>query len=157
MNKSFDMYAWRRKYIHLAENDTEVNEALMGAQEAIEKFYGDKIEPGSIKYDYSLSKYTAKNPEGEDIYFDFNPAGTGFRVYRIQDFLDFRAQAKGLPVADREYSDLKDAFQKKALDFVLFGMSKPLPELEETVEDISEEEMPGIDMLDLYERYIKDL
>ena len=39
MNKPFDMYSWRRKYIHLAENDTEVNEALMGAQDAIEKFY----------------------------------------------------------------------------------------------------------------------
>ena len=135
MNKPFDMYSWRRKYIHLAENDTEVNEALMGAQDAIEKFYGEKIQPGSIKYDFSLSKYIAKNPEGEAIYFDFNPAGTGFHVYRLEDWYDFLQAAKGLPVADAEYRNLKSDFQKKALDFVLFGMSKPKPEMEESLNE----------------------
>lgn len=135
MNKPFDMYSWRRKYIHLAENDTEVNEALMGAQDAIEKFYGEKIQPGSIKYDFSLSKYIAKNPEGEAIYFDFNPAGTGFHVYRLEDWYEFVQAAKGLPVADAEYRNLKSDFQKKALDFVLFGISKPKPEMEESLNE----------------------
>jgi hypothetical protein len=135
MNKPFDMYSWRRKYIYLAENDVELNEELLGQEDAIEKFYGDKIQPGTLKLDRSLpgGKYVAKNLEGEDIYFDMGQHH--FRVFRIEDWYDYVDTVKGLPVASSEYRQLQDEFNNKKLDYVLFGMPKNQPELEESINE----------------------
>jgi len=135
MNKPFDMYSWRRKYIYLAENDVELNEELLGQEDAIEKFYGDKIQPGTLKLDRSLpgGKYVAKNLEGEDIYFDMGQHH--FRVFRIEDWYDYVDAVKGLPIASSEYRQLQDEFNNKKLDYVLFGMPKNQPELEESINE----------------------
>ena len=87
MSKPFDMYSWRRKYVYMTENEEELSEQLLSMEDAIEKFYGENLEPGSLKLDWSLpgGKYTAKTIEGENVYFQGFPSGLGFTVHRIED------------------------------------------------------------------------
>jgi len=156
MNNSFDMRSWRRKYVYLSENEEEVNEALLGAEEAIEQFYGDKIEPGTLKLDWSLpgGQYTAKSLEGEDIYFDMGRHH--FRVFRIEDWHDYVNKAKGIPVASSEHRQLEDEFNKKMIDYVMFGLPGKQPEMEETLTE-GEEDDPQELMVGSYQTKYFDM
>ena len=156
MNKPFDMYSWRRKFIYLSENEEEVNEALMGAEEAIQKFYGDKIQPNTLKLDWSLpgGKYTAKNLEGEDIYFDMGRHH--FRVFRIEDWYDYVQKVKGMPIASSERRELENEFNNKKLDYVLFGLPGKQPEMEESLTE-GEEDDPQELMVGSYQTKYFDM
>ena len=156
MSKSFDMYSWRRKFIYLSENEEEINEAMMDAEEAIQKFYGDKIQPDTLKLDWSLpgGKYTAKNLEGEDIYFDMGRHH--FRVFRIEDWYDHVQKVKGIPVASSEYRQLQNEFDNKKLDYVLFGLPGNQPEMEESLTE-GEEDDPQELMVGSYQTKYFDM
>ena len=156
MNKSFDMYSWRRKYVYMTENEEELKEELLSSEDAIEKFYGDKIQPGTLKLDWSLpgGKYTAKNLEGEDIYFDMGRHH--FRVFKIEDWYDHVKKVKGLPIASSEYRQLEDEFNKKMLDHVMFGLPGKQPEMEETLTE-GEEDDPQELMVGSYQTKYFDM
>lgn len=156
MNKSFDMYSWRRKYVYMTENEEELSEELLSSEDAIEKFYGDKIQPGTLKLDWSLpgGKYTAKNLEGEDIYFDMGRHH--FRVFRIEDWYDYAKKVKGIPVASSEHRELEDEFNKKMLDHVMFGFPGKQPEMEETLTE-GEEDDPQELMVGSYQTKYFDM
>jgi len=156
MSKPFDMYSWRRKFIYLSENEEEINEAMMDAEEAIQKFYGDKIQPDTLKLDWSLpgGKYTAKNLEGEDIYFDMGRHH--FRVFRIEDWYDHVQKVKGIPVASSEYRQLQNEFDNKKLDYVLFGLPGNQPEMEESLTE-GEEDDPQELMVGSYQTKYFDM
>src|SRR5210317_557024 len=144
MNKSFDMYSWRRKYVYMTENEEELKEELLSSEDAIQKFYGDKIQPDTLKLDWSLpgGKYTAKNLEGEDIYFDMGRHH--FRVFRIEDWYDYAKKVKGIPVASSEHRELEDEFNKKMLDHVMFGLPGRQPEMEEALTEGEEDDKEEI-------------
>jgi hypothetical protein len=150
------MYSWRRKYVYMTENEEELKEELLSSEDAIEKFYGDKIQPGTLKLDWSLpgGKYTAKNLEGEDIYFDMGRHH--FRVFRIEDWYDHVKKVKGLPIASSEYRQLEDEFNKKILDHVMFGFPGKQPEMEETLTE-GEEDDPQELMVGSYQTKYFDM
>lgn len=157
MEAEVDFPDWWQEKIHLAKDymvkakhyldfeekqpslDAAINEAMMDEKEAIEKFYGDKIQPNTLKLDRSLpgGKYIAKNLKGEDIYFDMGRHH--FRVFKVEDWKDFIEKAKGLPVADSEYRSLKDKFDSKKLDYVSFGFPGKQPEMEESLIELTKE------------------
>ena len=132
MSKPFDMYSWRRKYVYMTENEEELSEQLLSMEDAIEKFYGENLEPGSLKLDFSLpgGKYTAKTIEGENVYFQGFPSGLGFTVHRIED--------------------------GERLDRVQIGMPGKQPEMEESLTE-GEEDDPQELMVGSYQTKYFDM
>ena len=128
MNKSFDMYSWRRKYVYMTENEEELSEQLLSMEDAIKKFYGENLEPNSLKLDGS--RYTAKTIKGENVYFQGFPSGLGFTVHRIED--------------------------GERLDRVQIGMPGRQPEMEETLTE-GEEDDPQELMVGSYQTKYFDM